>query len=916
MNIMRPLSLLTALAIPLLLSGCDQTPTGSLPQAKTYIQKGDTRNALIELKNVLQAGPDSEASFLLGQIYNENSHFQEAEKELVKARKGGFDLARITPVLARVLLGLGNPERVLEEAGPVTTAPPETNALIYALRARALLILGRRDDALQSLAHADRYQIDHPETLLVRAALIEKPEEAMPFVSKAIETAPKLAAAWHMKGDLLRDSEQNDEAMGAYNKAAELAPNDLATRLSRALLLIKLGQLEAADKDIAVGRKQAPERVHVRYLDALLDFQRRNYQDSVNKLLSIAGTAADFIPARALLGAASMALGQQEQAISNLKYVISKQPDNQVARKLLATAMARGNDINAAQQILSTINLTDDPRMMALAGQIAMNKQDLAQARKHFQEAARAAPNDPGILTQLATSLMASGNDEEAMKALSRAVDLDAKEIGPVVTLVNTLMRSKRYPDALKVADKHVAELPNDATAHNLRGIVLINMGNDAEARKSFTQALTLKPAYLAAARNLARLDLLAKNPQAAKSRINAILSQAPGNSDAWLALADLAAAEKDDAGYLKALESANQANIADLTVDLRLVRYWLNKNQPDRALAVAREANQLDPKREDAIALLGMVHWQRGERKEAMTLFKNWTQLKPDSSAAHYALAHTELASGDGNSSLRSLEKALALRPDFPEALRAKALILADTGRALNALAMARDLQLKLPNSPLGHALEAEVLEHDKKPLDAARKYVKVAEMTGQSSMVSRAAQAFIAGGQPSQAEQLLNRRLASHPQDAVIRRALGQLLIRAGRPKEAATHFETLVKAFPQDIPSLNNLAMIYGEQKHPRAIAVAEQALAAAPQNPAVMDTAGWVLVNQGEVKRGLDLLRQAAAKLPDNPELQWHLANAYAKAGEKASARLELERLISGGRSFPQQAEVKKLLDSLR
>jgi predicted Zn-dependent protease len=228
----------------------------------------------------------------------------------------------------------------------------------------------------------------------------------------------------------------------------------------------------------------------------------------------------------------------------------------------------------------------------------------------------------------------------------------------------------------------------------------------------------------------------------------------------------------------------------------------------------------------------------------------------------------------------------------------------------------MARDIQNRQPQSPLGHALEAEVLEHDKKPLDAAKKYVKVAEMTGQASMVARAAQAFISGGQGAEAEKLLTRRLASNPNDAVIRRALGQYLISKGRLREATAHFETLVKAFPRDIPSLNNLAWLYGEQKHPRALAVAEQALAASPQNPAVMDTVGWVMVNQGEVKRGLELLRQAAARMPDNPELQWHVANAYAKAGEKASARLELERLINSGRNFPQQAEVKKLLDSLR
>jgi Flp pilus assembly protein TadD len=122
-------------------------------------------------------------------------------------------------------------------------------------------------------------------------------------------------------------------------------------------------------------------------------------------------------------------------------------------------------------------------------------------------------------------------------------------------------------------------------------------------------------------------------------------------------------------------------------------------------------------------------------------------------------------------------------------------------------------------------------------------------------------------------------------------------------------------MLKNNPQDLTSLNNLAWIYGELKHPNALAVAEKAFAASPANPAVMDTLGWLLTNQGDVKRGLALLREASSKLQDSQELHWHLANAYARNGDKASARLELERLISSGRNFPQLAEAKKLLTTL-
>ncbi|MBI5330823.1 MAG: PEP-CTERM system TPR-repeat protein PrsT [Betaproteobacteria bacterium] len=908
----------TALSLLLiaLLCACSNPPEGSIVKARQYIEKGDTRTALIELRNVLQTGPSPEAHYLLARIYNDNSRFEDAEKELTLARKQGFDLGRVAPLMGRVLLNMGDPGRVLSEVGPITSAPPEVNAAIYALRARAQISRNEENEALQSMERADRYIFDHPDTLLLRSVLAKAPEDALRLVDRALEKAPKLADGWRMKGQLLRDQGKTAEAMAALNKAAELAPTDVEVRLARALLLIQTNQLQAAETDMAVARKQAPARVPVRYLDALLDFQNKRYPDAINKLLTVVGSAPDFLPARALLGAASMVTGQREQAVSNLTYVVTMQPGNIHARKLLATAMVQGNDIHAAQKLLADIKLDDDPRMLALQGDIALSKSDLATARKQYEIAAKAAPKDPAILNKLATSLLGAGQEGEALQVLSRVIELDTEDIGPSVTLVNTLMKSKRYAEALKVADKHVAEAPKDPSTYNLRGIVQVNSGDEAGARKSFEQALALKPAYLPAARNLARLDARASNLKAAKGRIMAILKADPKNVSAWLALSDFAKGEKDEVTQMNALESAKQIDKANMPVRLRLVQHWLTKKEPDKALTAALEANMDNPGREDAIALVGMVRWHRGELQEALNVFRNWAQNKPDSATAHFAKAHAELATGDSGVALISLDRAITLRPDFFEAVRAKALILADAGKSLHGLGLARDIQNKSPHSPQGYLLEAEVQDHSKKHAEAAKLYVRLVDMTGQPLMAMKAAKAFNAAGQGAEAEKVLSNWLAGHPHDRIVRRELGQFLIAKGRLRDATPHFEQLVKDDDKDAAALNNLAWLYGEAKNPLAISTAERALKAAPDNAAVLDTLGWLLTSQGDTKRGIETLRQAIAKLPGNPEVAWHLASAHIKAGDKTAARIELERLLASGRPFPRQTEARKLLETLR
>ncbi len=118
------------------------------------------------------------------------------------------------------------------------------------------------------------------------------------------------------------------------------------------------------------------------------------------------------------------------------------------------------------------------------------------------------------------------------------------------------------------------------------------------------------------------------------------------------------------------------------------------------------------------------------------------------------------------------------------------------------------------------------------------------------------------------------------------------------------------------PGNLVVLNNLAWALHEARDPRALSYAEQAFKLAPDNPSVMDTLGWILVQQGQIARGLKLLQQALSKKPDAAEIQWHLAAAWAKSGDRVRAKSELERLLGSGQAFPQEAEARTLLEQLR
>jgi len=60
-------------------------------------------------------------------------------------------------------------------------------------------------------------------------------------------------------------------------------------------------------------------------------------------------------------------------------------------------------------------------------------------------------------------------------------------------------------------------------------------------------------------------------------------------------------------------------------------------------------------------------------------------------------------------------------------------------------------------------------------------------------------------------------------------------------------------------------------------------------AAPAEPQFSDTLGWILYKRGVYQRALALLKESAAKLPANPEVQYHLGMAALKAGDTDTAK---------------------------
>ena len=887
-------------------------------EAKQYQLKGDSKAAVIQLKNALQKSPDdAEARFLLGTIYASSGDPLSAEKELRKAATLGIKRDRMAPVLGQVLLALGKFQNVLDETTPAAGMVDTTELQI--LRGNAYLGLVKPDQAKEAFQLALAAKPDDPRALIGLArhsAAANDVPGAMRLVDQAVSKNPTNGDAWKLKADLARTSGDVDGARKAYDEAVKLKPNDSTTLISRANLSISLKKFVEAKADIDAAQKLTPGIPLVFYTQALLEFSQGKNPAALEAIQHVLQVAPDHLPTILLAGAIETGLGSNEQAEQHLRKYLQADPSNTYARKLLATALLKNGQAKDALTILApAINDGQkDPQLWMIAGESLLQSRDFNKANEYFEKANALAPNIPLVHTAMAMSQMGQGDSAKALSELELAASLDDKTTAPGVALVMAQLRLKQFDKAMLAVQALEKKHPNDPQVFNLKGGVYMGMNDLVKARASFEKALSIAPTYFSAVENLARLDIQDKKLDQAKKRFESVLAADPKSVPAMTALAGIAQGAGQPAEAVVWLEKASAVNPADVGPALQLGKYYLQTGAKDKATAVAQKLFAANDKNIEVIDFLGQVQASNNDLPGSLLTFRKLATLKPTSALAQMRIASVQIAMKNDADAVASLTKAVFLEPENLSAQVALASLQAKTGDFESALKVAHQIQKQRAREPIGFVLEGDLLMAQKKAPAAQKAYEQGIAVKKTGPLLIKLHQSMTLGDNAKAADPWLLQWLTEHPTDTAVRIYLGDSYLGRLQLKPAIAQYEVALKAAPQNITVLNNLAYAYQLDKNPRALEMAENALKIEPNNPRVMDTLGWILVEKGNDARGLGLLQKAIALLPGNEEVRFHLAVGLSKSGDKAGAKKELDTLIAS-KTFKGVEEAKRVLKEL-
>ncbi len=103
-------------------------------------------------------------------------------------------------------------------------------------------------------------------------------------------------------------------------------------------------------------------------------------------------------------------------------------------------------------------------------------------------------PNNVDVLEALATLALEQKNEAKAIEYLDRSVMRGSSSPQTYEQLGNLLVRTKRFPEAVKLLEPGIKLLPFDAMLYRFLGVSYLSLNKNEEARGLLRQAVQTFP--------------------------------------------------------------------------------------------------------------------------------------------------------------------------------------------------------------------------------------------------------------------------------------------------------------------------------------------------------------------------------------------------------------------------------------
>ncbi|WP_217994955.1 tetratricopeptide repeat protein [Methylogaea oryzae] len=498
-----------------------------------------------------------------------------------------------------------------------------------------------------------------------------------------------------------------------------------------------------------------------------------------------------------------------------------------------------------------------DTMYQLLAGEVAGQKGQFGEALESYMKAAR--DSSDARLAERATQIaLYAKQTDKALDAANLWLERDPENLAARKIVAMLLLKSGRQDEALNQLGVILQRADADAENTLVELVRLIGQElSKADAMRLMEQLAERFPQRAEVHYAYSLLAMEQGEVALARREVDKALRLHPDWGRGRILQAQLAARAGDGASAKAILEQALKVEPGSTHLRLVLAEQLMREENPKAAEQQFRRILRQEPDHEDAAFGLSMALLQQHRDDAARKTLMRLAEGSRWSAQAAYYLGLLE-------SRRKQYEAAL----DWFEQVSGGALALeAQTNAVSSLVALNRG----------GEAVEK--LRHLRKqfPQEALRFYLMEAELLTRDNDY---AAAF----------DVLTEALQAMPQRPELLYTRSLVAERLDRLEVLEQDLNEILKQNPDDANALNALGYTLADKtnRYSEAQRLLARAVELKPEDPAILDSYGWLQYRLGNYDVAVDYLRRAYARNPD-VEIAAHLGEVLWIAGERAEAK---------------------------
>ena len=703
-----------------------------------------------------------------------------------------------------------------------------------------------------------------------------------------------------------------------FRNAAQAMPKDAEPYYQIGLAALDSGDIRTCvlslRKAIQLNPKHAAAQLKLTELMAMGD--QNLAREAESRLRGLMETTPITPEMLNTLAFTELRLGKTADAVQTLEDLLSKNPGELTSAILLARARLAAKDMQGAEKILQKASAAapNAARPHVVLGEFYRDTNRPSDAEKQLRMALNLEPDNAEALYSLAGILYGLGRMPEAEATFRHLETIDHSPYPFIYALF--LLRQGRHDEAIRDFERLAKLHPNDRASRTRLVAAYELVGRTDDAAKVLEQALKKDHRDLDALVQHAELSIGSHKYDDAERDLNSVLQLEPDSAPMHYLLGKVHQARGQALSYRQELSRAVELDPFLLNARLELAQSFIAGHDPKGALDLLDATPTLQKTMPAVIAQRNWALWAGGDMDQ-MRKGIDAGLAKGRSTDLLLQDALWKLRTGGSPAAARALlVEALKIDPTDIRALSALQQSYELQKQTAQAVGIVKEYAARVPQSaPVQDFLGSLLLSRGDRA--GARAAFQAAKADAPHSVQADLAlvQVDVADGKLDDAQRRLQGVLSADPGNTTAHLWLSNIEIAKGDHRKASEQLRAVLVTEPDNPQALNNLAYLLAENGNrnqlTEALKYAQRAKELAPDTPAYSDTLGWVLYQQGLYASAIREFESATARRPDAVS-KYHLAMAYAKAGDGSRARAELEAALKQNATIPEASQAKQVL----